>query len=59
MDVWQASAWLAWVVSAVLLGALGWDFIRVNRSTPEDVLLSSRENFDELFAANTSDGSSL
>lgn len=57
MDVWQASAWLAWIVSAVLLGALVFDFFRVNRSTEEDVLLSSRENFDELFASGKSERS--
>ncbi len=55
-DAWQISAWLAWLVSAVLLGGLTWDFFRVNRSTDEDVLLSSRENFDELFAGKI-DGS--
>jgi len=55
MDLWQASAWLAWIVSAVLLGLLALDFFKVNTSTDEDVLLSSRENFDELFASGKSE----
>lgn len=56
-DAWQAWAWIAWVVSAVLLGGLAWDFFRVNKGTDEDLLLSSRENFDELFASGKTDRS--
>ena len=47
--MWEISGWVAWVVSTAIFLWLGWDFLRVNASYSEDVLLSSREGVDELF----------
>jgi len=44
-------------LSAVIFAWMFWDFIRINTSYGEDVLLSSREGVDELFAdSNKSKG---
>ena len=51
--MWNLLPVAAWLVAIVLLAALVWDFFFVNRSYGEDVLLSSREGVDELFAAPT------
>jgi hypothetical protein len=51
--MWQALAWAAWAVSAVIFVWMVWDFFRVNTAYGEDVLLSSREGVDELFAEST------
>lgn len=48
--MWQIAGWVAWVVSAVVFIWLIWDFVRVNTEYEENVLLSSREGVDELFA---------
>jgi hypothetical protein len=40
----------AWVVSIAIFAWLIWDFFRINMRYPEEVLLSSREGVDELFA---------
>jgi len=48
--MWQSLGWIAWVVSALLILWMVWDFFRVNREYDEDILLSSREGVDELFA---------
>jgi hypothetical protein len=45
---WLGTA--AWVASALLFLWMVWDFLRVNKDFGEDVLLSSREGVDELFA---------
>ena len=48
--MWASLGWIAWALSAVLILWMVWDFLKVNRSFGEDVLLSSREGVDELFA---------
>ncbi|HZT19115.1 MAG TPA: hypothetical protein VFA23_06895 [Dongiaceae bacterium] len=48
--MWQVLGWAAWAASAVLILWMVWDFFLVNRGYGEDVLLSSREGVDELFA---------
>ena len=48
--MWASLGWISWAVSAVLILWMVWDFLKVNRSFGEDVLLSSREGVDELFA---------
>lgn len=47
--MWQASEWVAWVVSGIIIVWLVWDFFRINTSYREETLLSSREGVDELF----------
>lgn len=41
--------WAAWIISAMLLLWLLWDFMSVNLKYGNDVLLSSREGVDDLF----------
>ena len=48
MDAWQIAGYAAWAISALLLGWMVLDAIRVNREYTEDLLLSSREGYDEL-----------
>ncbi len=48
--MWDILGPIAWVASAIMLLWMVWDFFRVNTSYSEDVLLSSREGVDELFA---------
>jgi hypothetical protein len=48
--MWNILGPAAWVISAVLILWMVWDFFRVNTGYTEDVLLSSREGVDELFA---------
>lgn len=50
--MWAWLGWAAWVVSGILILWMVWDFFTVNRGYGEDVLLSSREGVDELFADN-------
>ena len=47
--MWQVLTWAAWAVSAVLIIWMFWDFMGVNRSFSEDMLVSSKEGVDELF----------
>ena len=51
--MWASLGWISWAVSAVLILWMVWDFFTVNRSFGEDVLLSSREGVDELFAESS------
>ena len=55
-DGWQIWAWLAWAASIVLFAMMTVDFFRINTTTAEDVLLSSRENYDELLVPYGSPG---
>ena len=48
--MWNILGPAAWVISAVLILWMVRDFFRVNTGYTEDVLLSSREGVDELFA---------
>jgi hypothetical protein len=48
--MWASLGWAAWIISAILILWMIWDFFTVNRDYGEDVLLSSREGVDELFA---------
>jgi hypothetical protein len=48
--MWQALGWAAWAVSGAIFVWMAWDFFRINGAYGEDVLLSSREGVDELFA---------
>jgi hypothetical protein len=48
--MWGILGWAAWIASALLFLWMLWDFFTINRSFGEDVLLSSREGVDELFA---------
>jgi hypothetical protein len=50
MGLWKIAEYGAWIVSAALFLWMFVDMIRVNRSFGEDLLLSSREGVDELFA---------
>ncbi len=48
--MWGILGWVAWIASALLFLWMLWDFFTINRNFGEDVLLSSREGVDELFA---------
>lgn len=48
--MWDILGPAAWAISAAIILWMVWDFFRVNSSCSEDVLLSSREGVDELFA---------
>jgi len=48
--MWDALEWAAWIVSAILFGWMAYDAFVVGRDYNEDLLLSSREGLDELFA---------
>jgi hypothetical protein len=48
--MWDILGTAAWVLSAAIFLWLAWDFFIVNRQHSEEVLLSSREGVDELFA---------
>jgi hypothetical protein len=48
--MWGILGTAAWVLSAAIFLWLAWDFFIVNRQHSEEVLLSSREGVDELFA---------
>lgn len=48
MDFWDILTYAAWIISAVLLGWMLLDALRVNREYDEDLLISSREGVDEL-----------
>jgi hypothetical protein len=47
--MWEISAWVAWIISALIFIWMLYDFFVVNAKYSEDVLLSSREGVDELF----------
>ena len=51
--MWTVLTWGSWIASAAIFIWMFWDFVRVNTSYSEDVLLSSREGVDELFADST------
>jgi len=46
----------AWVISAAIFAWLAFDFVRVNKETSEELLLSSREGVDELFTESKPKG---
>ena len=48
--MWNILGPAAWVISALILLWMVFDFFKVNMGFGEDVLLSSREGVDELFA---------
>jgi len=48
--MWAYLGWAAWIASGLLFLWMAWDFFAVNKDFSEDVLLSSREGVDELFA---------
>jgi hypothetical protein len=48
--MWEMLGTAAWVIAAAIFAWLAFDFIRVNKQTSEELLLSSREGVDELFA---------
>jgi hypothetical protein len=54
--IWQTLGWAAWVISFGIFAWMAWDFFLVNRTYNEDVLLSSREGVDELFATKANEG---
>jgi hypothetical protein len=49
MDIWQIVEWLAWIVSALLIGWMLFDFVKTDNAYSEAQLLSSREGVDDLF----------
>jgi hypothetical protein len=49
MDIWQVLEWAAWIVSALLLAWMLFDFVKTDRTYSEAQLLSSREGVDDLF----------
>jgi len=56
MGIWDLAEWGAWIVSAALFLWMVVDMISVNRNYSEDVLLSSREGVDDLFAEKAAPG---
>ncbi|XSG83381.1 MAG: hypothetical protein ACPW61_06270 [Methyloligella sp. ZOD6] len=48
MSVWTIASYAAWAVSALLLGWMLFDLIRVGAVYGEDFLMSAREGEDEL-----------
>lgn len=52
MDFWDVLSYAAWIASALLLGWMLMDTLRVNREYDEDLLISSREGVDELIDTN-------
>lgn len=52
--MWIYLGWAAWIASGLLFLWMAWDFLMVNKDFGEDVLLSSREGVDELFAETSS-----
>jgi hypothetical protein len=54
--MWQLLEFAAWAISALLIGWMVWDAVRVGRTTTEAALLSSREGVDELFAEQSKQG---
>ncbi len=48
MNIWVLVEWAAWIGSALLLLWILVDALRVNREYDEDILLSSREGYDEM-----------
>ena len=53
--MWTVLEWAAWIVSGLLFGWMVFDAYVVGRDHSEDVLLSSREGVDELFADRKGD----
>jgi hypothetical protein len=53
--MWTALEWAAWIVSGALIAWMVFDAYVVGRDYGEDVLLSSREGVDELFAERKGD----
>jgi len=51
--MWALLGWAAWIVSALIFVWMVWDFLKVNQNFAEDILLSSREGVDELFAESS------
>ncbi len=51
--MWDLLGWAAWIVSVLIFLWMAWDFLAVNKNFAEDVLLSSREGVDELFAESS------
>ena len=54
--MWEMLGTAAWVISAAIFAWLAFDFIRVNKQTSEELLLSSREGVDELFTESKPKG---
>jgi hypothetical protein len=52
--MWDFLGTAAWLISAAIFLWLAWDFFVVNKQTSEELLLSSREGVDELFAETDS-----
>lgn len=48
MTIWTIATYAAWAVSAILLGWMLFDLIRVGRTYGEDFLMSAREGEDEI-----------
>jgi hypothetical protein len=48
--MWDVLEWAAWIASALLFGWMIWDAYKVGQNYSEELLLSSREGVDELFA---------
>jgi hypothetical protein len=48
MTIWSIATYVAWGVSALLLGWMLFDLIRVGQTYSEDFLMSAREGEDEL-----------
>ena len=56
MNVWQILEYVAWAISAFMLGWMVLDAFKVGQQFTEEQLLSSREGVDELFAAEQKRG---
>ncbi len=48
MFFWQLATWVAWGLSALILGWMLLDLVRVGREYDEEFLLSAREGSDDL-----------
>jgi len=55
MDLWDLLSYAAWAVSALLLLWMVADAYKVGRTYDDDLLLSSQEGVDELFADGSAD----
>lgn len=56
MDFWDIFSYAAWILSAVLIIWMVMDTLKVNREYDEELLISSREGFDELLDADEHKG---
>jgi hypothetical protein len=52
MNTWQVLEWVAWALSALMIGWMLLDAWRVSQQFSEETLMSSREGVDDLFGGD-------